>query len=158
MEREIENLNIVVPDKSLSKIIKNEKMFKKENKFSRVEYEKFLVKNSLSAVGFEKSMSNQIKKQLSDHYALRDIISNNDVDLSLCYKGKCKENNTEYCIKYTEPNDKQLLVESNYILKKYDNAQATLKIYSTNQYNPDQAILVKSDSTVYCKTTFDRNR
>ena len=64
MEREIENLNIVVPDKSLSKIIKNEKMFKKENKFSRVEYEKFLVKNSLSAVGFEKSMSNQIKKQL----------------------------------------------------------------------------------------------
>ena len=57
IEKEIDSLNIIIPDKSLSKIIKNENAFKKENKFSRVEYEKFLVTNSLSAVGFEKNMS-----------------------------------------------------------------------------------------------------
>ena len=33
---EIKNLNIILSDNSLSKIIKNEKLFQKENKFSRL--------------------------------------------------------------------------------------------------------------------------
>ena len=64
IEKEIESFNIILSDLSLSKLIKNEKTFKKENKFSRTEYEKFLVTNSLSAVQFEENVSNQIKKEL----------------------------------------------------------------------------------------------
>jgi len=53
IDLEIEKNNIRLSDKSLSKIIKNEKIFKKENKFSRTKYEKYLVENSLVAVAFE---------------------------------------------------------------------------------------------------------
>ena len=59
---EIENYGIKLSDKSLSSIIKNDKMFKKNNKFSRIEYEKFLVKNSLNAITLEKNILNQEKK------------------------------------------------------------------------------------------------
>ena len=37
-------------------------MFHKNGNFSRTEYEKFLITNGLSAVTFEKNMSNQSKK------------------------------------------------------------------------------------------------
>ena len=60
---EIETHGIDLSEKSLSAIIKNEKTFKKNNKFSRVEYEKFLVRNSLSAVVFETNMLKQVKKE-----------------------------------------------------------------------------------------------
>jgi len=59
---EVKNLGIILSDEALSKIIKNEKSFIKENKFSRTEYEKFLIKNNLSASTFETNVSNQIKK------------------------------------------------------------------------------------------------
>ena len=106
---------------------------------------------------FKKITPSQLKKQLSDHYALRDIISDKNFDLCVCYMGKCCESGEDCHICYHRPEDEQLLVESKYLLKKYGNAEAELKIYATNQYNPDQAVLVKSDSTVYCKTIFDRN-
>ena len=61
--QEIEHFGIRLSDKSLSTIIKNEKVFKKENKFSRTEYEKFLVKNSLNAVTLEANISKQEKKE-----------------------------------------------------------------------------------------------
>ena len=61
--REIENFGIKLSDLSLSKIIKNEEIFKKENKFSRVKYEKFLVENGLSAAGLEANISKQNKKE-----------------------------------------------------------------------------------------------
>ena len=60
---EIENHDIKLSENSLSAIIKNEKAFKKNNKFSRIEYEKFLVKNSLNAVIFETNISEQAKKE-----------------------------------------------------------------------------------------------
>ena len=60
--QEIEGFNIILSDNSLTTIIKNEKVFKKENKFSRIEYEKFLVKNSLDAASFEVNISQQAKK------------------------------------------------------------------------------------------------
>ena len=67
IDLEIENLEIKLSDNSLSLIIKNEEIFKKNNKFSRVEYEKFLLKNALNAISFETNISNQEKKiQLSD--------------------------------------------------------------------------------------------
>ena len=60
---EIENYDIKLSENSLSTIIKNDKIFKKNNKFSRTEYEKFLVKNSLNAIVFENNMSKQVKKE-----------------------------------------------------------------------------------------------
>ena len=44
MALEIEKLGIIVNDNSLRNIIKNDEMFFKNNKFSRTEYEKFLLK------------------------------------------------------------------------------------------------------------------
>ena len=61
--QEIEDFEIKLSNGSLSKIIKNQEAFLKENKFSRIEYEKFLVKNSLDAVSFESNMSKQIKRE-----------------------------------------------------------------------------------------------
>jgi len=63
LEKEIENLKIIVSRNSLSKIIKNEKFFQRDGVFSRNEYEKFLITNGLSAVTFEKNMLNQSKKK-----------------------------------------------------------------------------------------------
>tara|TARA_Y100000590_G_scaffold132082_1_gene150934 strand:+ start:1427 stop:2872 length:1446 start_codon:yes stop_codon:yes gene_type:complete len=60
---EIENNNILLSDKSLSRLIKNEKIFKEDNKFSRTKYEKYLIENSLVANMFESNISSNIKKK-----------------------------------------------------------------------------------------------
>ena len=52
MTLEIEKLNISVNDNSLRNIIKNDELFSKENKFSRTEYEKFLIKSGVTAPQF----------------------------------------------------------------------------------------------------------
>jgi len=61
---EIKKLGISLSDISLARVIKNEKIFKKDNKFSRIEYEKFLLKNNMNAVVFENKISQQIKKEI----------------------------------------------------------------------------------------------
>ena len=60
---ELEDLNVILGDKSLKEIIINDKTFFKDNKFSRTEYEKFLISNSLSAPLFETNMAEQEKKR-----------------------------------------------------------------------------------------------
>ena len=62
IQREYNHLDIKLSDSSLSKLIKIQKEFKKENEFSRTEYEKFLLVNNLNAVNFEKNLANQEKK------------------------------------------------------------------------------------------------
>ena len=62
IDLEIEDFDIKLSDNSLSTIIRNEKFFKKKNKFSRTEYEKFLVKNSLNVATFEANILKQEKK------------------------------------------------------------------------------------------------
>ena len=67
IEKEIESFKIVVSDESLGKIIKNQDLFKRDNIFSRTEYEKFLVNNNLSASYFEKNLTKrENKKQMLD--------------------------------------------------------------------------------------------
>ena len=61
---EIERLGINLSDVSLARVIKNEKTFKKNKEFSRVEYEKFLLKNNTNAILFESKVSQQIKKEI----------------------------------------------------------------------------------------------
>ena len=63
MALEIEKLNISVNDNSLRNIIKNDELFSKENKFSRTEYEKFLIKSGVTAPQFEANIAEQEKKR-----------------------------------------------------------------------------------------------
>ena len=48
IEKEVENFQIKLSDESLGKLIKHQKNFKRNNEFSRTEYEKFLLKNNYS--------------------------------------------------------------------------------------------------------------
>ena len=63
IEKEVEYFDVNLSDDSLSKLIKHQENFKRENKFSRVEYEKFLLKNNLTAATFETNFSKHEKKQ-----------------------------------------------------------------------------------------------
>ncbi len=60
---EIEKLGIIVNDNALRNIIKNDTLFFKENKFSRTEYEKFLIKSGVTAPQFEKNIVDQEKRR-----------------------------------------------------------------------------------------------
>ncbi len=63
MSLEIEKLGIVVNDNALRDIIKNDKTFFKENKFSRTEYEKFLIRSGITAPQFEANIVEQEKRR-----------------------------------------------------------------------------------------------
>jgi len=63
MALEIEKSGIAVNDNSLRNIIKNDKLFFKNNKFSRTEYEKFLLKSNVTAPSFEKNIIEQESKR-----------------------------------------------------------------------------------------------
>ena len=62
MSLEIEKLGIVVSDNALRDIIKNDKLFFKDDKFSRTEYEKFLIKSAITAPQFESNVVDQEKE------------------------------------------------------------------------------------------------
>ena len=59
MALEIEQLGIIVNDVSLRNMIKNDDLFFKNEKFSRTEYEKFLIKSCVSAPQFEANIEEQ---------------------------------------------------------------------------------------------------
>ena len=63
MEKEVEHFGIKLSDNSLSKLIKSQKDFKREDKFSRIEYEKFLLKNNITAADFEADFSKHEKRK-----------------------------------------------------------------------------------------------
>mgnify|MGYP001397849297 CR=1 FL=1 len=63
MALEIEKIGIVVDDNALRNIIKNDKLFFKDDKFSRIEYEKFLIKSGITAPQFEANIVEQEKRR-----------------------------------------------------------------------------------------------
>ena len=63
MSLEIEKLDIVVSESALRDIIKNDKTFFKDKKFSRTEYEKFLIKSRITAPQFEANIVEQEKRK-----------------------------------------------------------------------------------------------
>ena len=63
MALEIEKLGVTVSDNSLRDILKNDKLFFNNNKFSRIEYEKFLLKSGITAPSFEKNIVEQESKR-----------------------------------------------------------------------------------------------
>ncbi len=63
MTFEIEKNGIMVSDIALRDIIKNDKLFFKDEKFSRTEYEKFLIKSGVTAPQFEANIVEQEKRR-----------------------------------------------------------------------------------------------
>ena len=63
MSFEIDKLDIVISDNALRNIIKSDKLFYKDGKFSRTEYEKFLIKGSVTAPQFEANIVEQEKRR-----------------------------------------------------------------------------------------------
>ena len=63
MALEIEKIGVIVNDSSLRNIIKNDKLFFRDNKFSRTEYEKFLLKSGVTAPQFEANIVEQEKRR-----------------------------------------------------------------------------------------------
>ncbi len=63
MSLEIEKLGIHINDNSLRNLIKNDKLFFKNDKFSRTEYEKFLIKSGITAPLFEANLVEQEKRR-----------------------------------------------------------------------------------------------
>ena len=59
MALEIEKSGIIINDNSLRDIIRNDELFLKDNKFSRTEYEKFLLKSNVTAPIFEQNIVEQ---------------------------------------------------------------------------------------------------
>ena len=83
MALEIEKSGIVINDNSLRSIIKNDKLFFKDNKFSRIEYEKFLLKSNMSAPIFEQNIIEQESKRqflslLAGGITVPDILVENE--------------------------------------------------------------------------------
>jgi peptidyl-prolyl cis-trans isomerase D len=63
MALEIEKIGVFINDNALRNIIKNDKLFYKDNKFSRTEYEKFLIKSGITAPQFEANIAEQEKRR-----------------------------------------------------------------------------------------------
>jgi peptidyl-prolyl cis-trans isomerase D len=63
MALEIEKIGVVVNDNALRNVIKNDKLFFKNDKFSRTEYEKFLIKSGITAPQFEANIVEQEKRR-----------------------------------------------------------------------------------------------
>ncbi len=59
MSLEIKESGISINDNSLRDIIINDNLFSKNGKFSRTEYEKFLIKSNITAPNFEKNILEQ---------------------------------------------------------------------------------------------------
>ena len=69
-EIESKKKGIILTDLGLKNIIISDKSFQRENKFLRVEYEKFLLKNGYSAPTYEKYIKGlEIKAQLLNFYS-----------------------------------------------------------------------------------------
>ena len=66
IDLEITDLDISISDKILAKNLRKQNFFKDEdNNFSRAKYEKYLLENNMTSVGFEQSIKkNELKKKL----------------------------------------------------------------------------------------------
>lgn len=123
---EIENHNIKLSENSLSAIIKNEKVFKKNNKFSRTEYEKFLVKNSLNAVTFESDISKQIKKEQLFDFIGKGIVPSKFL-VNITYDGINQKRNIEL-INLNDVLEKKLNFSKNEIESYFDQNKHNYKV------------------------------
>ncbi len=114
---EIENFGIILSDYSLKEIIVNDKTFFKNDKFSRTEYEKFLLQNGITAPTFEKNISEQEKRRQLLTFLSRGIYTPD----FLVQSSFIKENQIKD-IKFLDLNEiyKNIKVDNNEIKKVYE--------------------------------------
>ena len=120
MALEIEKIGITISDNSLRDIIKNDKLFFKEKKFSRTEYEKFLLTSGMTAPSFEKNIVTQESRRqfltsLSGGIVIPDVLVKNAFNLE----------NQIKTIKYIDLND--------YYSREKPTDEEIKKIYNENQ-------------------------
>jgi len=83
MALEIKRSGITISDNSLRNIIRNDKLFFKNDKFSRTEYEKFLLKSNVTAPTFEQNIVKQESRRqflsfLAGGIIIPDILVENE--------------------------------------------------------------------------------
>ena len=120
MELEIKKIGIIVTDNSLRDIIKNDKLFFKEDKFSRTEYEKFLLTSGITAPSFE----DNIVKQESRRQFLSSLSGGIVIPSSLVKKTFNLENQIKK-IKYINLNK--------YYSRKKPTEQEIKKVFEQNK-------------------------
>ena len=123
---EIENHDIKLSENSLSTIIKNNEAFKKNNEFSRVEYEKFLVNNSLNAIVFENDMSKQIKKEQLFDFIGKGIVPSKFL-VNIAYDKINQKRNIEV-INLNDVFEKKLNFSENQIESYFNQNKDTYKV------------------------------
>jgi len=132
LDMEINDLKILLPDKSLAEKIKNNEVFLDDkNNFSRIKYEKFLLENNLTAPDFEIRFKNEeLKKNLfyyvgggiKSPYFLNNKIYINQtkdveidyINLDTVYNTTISEPEIDEFIKDNEENLKEELIDFSY--------------------------------------------
>ena len=132
LDMEINNLNIMITDKTLANKIKNNEVFLDDKKqFSRIKYEKFLLENNITAPDFEIRFRNEeLKKKLftyvgggikSPYFLNNKIYINKNkeveikyLDLDTVYNTETPETEIEQFIKDNEENLKEEVIDFSY--------------------------------------------
>ncbi len=133
LDMEINDLNILLPDKSLAEKIKSNEVFLDDkNNFSRIKYEKFLLENNLTAPDFEiRFKDEELKKNLfyyvgggiKSPYFLNNKIYINQtkevnidyINLETVYKTETTESEINNFINDNEENLKEELIDLSYV-------------------------------------------
>jgi len=149
LDMEIDDLNIILPDKSLAGKIKNNEVFLDDKKnFSRIKYEKFLLENNLTAPDFEiRFKKEELKKKLfyyvgggiKSPYFLNNKIYVNQkkkvnidyINLDTVYSTTTSQSEIDKFIKDNEENLKEELIDLSY-------AKLTpLDLIETDEFNDE---------------------
>ena len=120
MSLEIEKFGVIINDNSLRNIIINDELFLKDGKFSRTEYEKFLIKSNITAPTFEKNISEQESRRqflsfIAGGSSIPDILVENEF----------KKENQSKTIKYIDL--------KNYYLKYKPSTNEINSVYNRNK-------------------------
>ncbi len=97
MALEIEKTGITINDNSLRNIIRNDKLFFKDDKFSRTEYEKFLLASNVTAPMFEKNIVEQESRR-----QFLSLISGGIIIPDILVENEFKKENQIKSIKYID--------------------------------------------------------
>ena len=132
LDMEINDLNIMITDKTLANKIKNNEVFLDDKKqFSRIKYEKFLLENNITAPDFEIRFRNEeLKKKLfayvgggikSPYFLNNKIYINKNkeveikyLDLDTVYNTETPEIEIEQFIKDNDENLKEEVIDFSY--------------------------------------------
>ncbi len=132
MALEIEETGITINDNSLRSIIKNDKSFFKDKKFSRTMYEKFLLQSGITAPMFEKNIVEQESKR-----QFLSLLGGGITIPKILVENEFKKENQTKTIKYLDLNNYHSLKkpEQSEIEEFYDkNKKFFLEKIKTIQY------------------------